>query len=203
MIFPFSQSSSSQPDIFSYRVLATYSSCSDVPSTQSTTRSQRVTRTPAHLSDYHYYLSQHDQSLYPLSHYLNYDHLSSDCKSFIFNISMSTEPTSYHEAAKFPHCCSAMDDELRALEANSIWTIMSLPSGKHAVGCRWVYKIKRKADGTLECYKARLVAKGYTQQPGIDFLDTFFPVVKLTTVKLLLALAAVYGGFMIDSIRCK
>ena len=77
--------------------------CSYDPSTPSTPRSQHITRTPAHLSDYHCYLSQHEESLYPLSHYLSYDRLSYDYKPFILNISMTNEPASYHEATKFPH----------------------------------------------------------------------------------------------------
>ena len=198
MIFPFSKNSpSSQPDIVSDRVLPYFSSShnSSIPSTK---KSQRVTRPPAYLSYYHCYLTQHDQSLYPLSHYLCYDHLSPDYKSFILNISMTTEPTSYYEVVKFPHWCAAMNDELRALEANYTWTVMSLPSSKHIVGCRWVYKITRKADGTLERYKARLIAEAYTQQHGIGFLDTFSPIVKLTTIKLLLVVAVVHGWFMIQ-----
>ena len=112
------------------------------------------------------------------------------------NVSMETKPNSYYEAAKSSHWCEIMAAKLSAFEANSTWTVTTLPLGKHAIGCHWVYKIKRRADGTLEHYKARLVAKGYTQQPGIDFLGTFSLVVKLTTVKLLLSLAAIHGWFL-------
>lgn len=73
---------------------------------------------------------------------------------------------------------------------------MSLPSGFHAIGCKWVYKIKIKADVTIERYKACLVAKGYTQQEGVDYFDTFTHVTKLVTVKLLLALATIHGWYL-------
>ena len=109
------------------------------------------------------------------------------------SISSLHEPATFSQAHGIPAWDRAMSEELHALEQNRTWTIVSLPPGFHAIGSKWVYKIKLKADGTIERYKARLVAKGYTQQEGVDYFDTFAPVAKLVTVKLLIALAAVHG----------
>ena len=86
-----------------------------------------------------------------------------------------------------------MQAEINALQANNSWVMTPLPPSKVPIGCKWVFKIKLKSDGSIERYKARLVSKGYTQTEGVDFYETFSPVVKFTTIRTLLALAAIQG----------
>ncbi|KAI3700840.1 hypothetical protein L2E82_45479 [Cichorium intybus] len=99
------------------------------------------------------------------------------------------EPAFYHQAKGVPEWEQAMKNELDALNANNTWDIVKLPKGKKPISCRWVYKVKLKADGLVERFKARLVAKGFTQKEEIEFHETYSPVVKFTTVRSLVALA--------------
>lgn len=130
---------------------------------------------------------------HPLSKVLSSARLHPQYCAFLHNISAVKEPQSFSQARLDPSWVSAMNAELRALQANNTWTLASFPRGKKAIGYKWVYKVKHKVDGSVKRLKARLVAKGYCQVSGLDYHETFAPVAKMTTVRLLLGLAALRG----------
>lgn len=107
------------------------------------------------------------------------------------SLTKTQDPVSFKQAVQHKHWVNAMNRELAALEENQTWKITVLPQNKKAIGCKWVFKTKFNPDGIVERYKARLVVLGYKQVYGIDYLDTFAPVAKLTTVRTLLVVAAV------------
>jgi hypothetical protein len=86
-----------------------------------------------------------------------------------------------------------MQEEIRALHCYHSWSLVPFHPSMNAVGSQWVYKIKRHTDGRVDRYKARLVARGFTQQVGNDYLETFSPVVKVTSVRLVITIAVTYG----------
>ena len=124
--------------------------------------STRVRSIPAHLLDYYCYTA----------------------------LATLHEPHTYREASTNPLWQIVMKKELDVLSKNHTWDLVTLPPGKSVVGCKWIYKIKTRSDGSIERYKARLVAKGFTQEYGIDYEETFASVARISSVRVLLAVAA-------------
>jgi hypothetical protein len=86
-----------------------------------------------------------------------------------------------------------MDEEYQALERNKTWHLVPSRHATNVIDCKWVFKIQRKQDGSVDRYKACLVAKGFKQCYGVDYNDTFNPVVKAATIRLVLSLAVSHG----------
>ena len=105
------------------------------------------------------------------------------------------EPSTFHEATSSSDASlwmTAMQEEIEALHKNKTWELVPLPHGRKAIGNKWVYKIKRDSNDQVERYRARMVVKGYAQKEGIDFNEIFSPVVRLTTVRVVLAMCAMF-----------
>jgi hypothetical protein len=107
------------------------------------------------------------------------------------------EPTSYSTASKHSAWRDAMNLEFDALLRNGTWTLVPPTSDMNIVGCKWVFRLKHKVDGTITAtidrHKVRLVTKGFHQQPSVDFEETFSPVVKPAIIRLVLSLATSAG----------
>lgn len=99
------------------------------------------------------------------------------------------EPSTYKSALKNPKWFAAMKIEYDVLLANNTLTLTTLPSHRHSIGCKWVFRIKQNPYGSINKYKSRLVAKGFHQQKCFDFTETFSPVVKHVNVRIVLTFA--------------
>ena len=112
---------------------------------------------------------------------------------YMMRVAEVREPKSYLEATKDANWRAALEEEMHALVENETYNLVDVVKGVKPIGCRWVYKVKYNTDGSINRYKARLVAKGYVQKHGIDYDETFASVAKMTTVCVLLAVAAAKG----------
>ncbi|CAL2246014.1 unnamed protein product [Prunus armeniaca] len=110
---------------------------------------------------------------------------------YLTNMLSLHEPSSYIEDSANPLWQQAMSEELDALAKTNTWELVQLPRGKIAIGCKWVYKIKTKFDGSIDRYKARRVAKGFNTEYGVDYAETFAYVARMPSVRTLIAVASV------------
>jgi hypothetical protein len=116
-----------------------------------------------------------------------------DMSSFFFFLAMLSagEPLNFKEAmscSKSTEWKKAVDDEYRSLMTNNVWELVERPKDQNVIKCKWVFKKKIDANGNLEKYIARLVARGFTQRYGVDYKETFAPVVRYSTLRLLFAI---------------
>ncbi|KAM0019206.1 putative RNA-directed DNA polymerase [Helianthus debilis subsp. tardiflorus] len=132
------------------------------------------------------------RSRYPVANIATRN-LSIEAKAFATALCSEQTPSTTQAALESKEWKKAMETEMEALKKNNTWEKCTLPPGKKIVGCRWVFSIKHRPDGTIERYKARLVAKGYTQTYGIDYSETFSPVAKIDTIRVLFSIAANKG----------
>jgi hypothetical protein len=122
------------------------------------------------------------------------EHLALPSANVVTN-SGSTDPATLQQAqqdGEWIHWEAACKEELDSLAENQVWDLCKLPQGRTSVGSRWVFKKKYDQNGTLSRYKARLVAQGYTQTYGVDYQETFAPVVRFETIRSILAIAVRY-----------
>jgi hypothetical protein len=124
---------------------------------------------------------------------LTYDGFVAHHYAYMVKVIHEVEPTCFEHAIGNPKWDNAMDEEMAALDANATWKLVVLPKDKKAIGCKWVYKVKHNADGSVSIYKARLVAKGYAQTYGIGYEETYSPVAKMTTIRTIIAMATTKG----------
>jgi len=101
----------------------------------------------------------------------------------------SHEPSSVNEALLYSKWAQAMADEYKALEKNHTWDLVPFSGDMNLIGNKWVFRVKYNSDGSILKHKAQLVARGFLQNPGVDYGETFSPIIKAPTIHVLFSLA--------------
>ena len=159
---------------------------SSLPSIKTTTKIIVGPSTPAFPMSSHPMLTRAKAGIFKTRHPANLGVLGSF--GLLPTLLVSTEPKGFKSAAKNLAWLTAMDEEVQALQQNRTWVLVPRPANTNIVGSKWVFRTKYLPDGSIKRLKARLVAKGYTQVPGLDYTDTFSPIIKATTVCVVLSL---------------
>jgi len=165
------------------------SSAPSTPEPESLGKGKRPKFPPVKLADYVTTLLHQpypSATPYPIDNYFSSSRFSENYQAFLLAITAGHEPYSYKEAILDDNWREAVSDEIVSLAKLGTWTVEDLPPGKKALGCKWVFRLKYKSDGTLERHKARLVVLGNNQTEGIDYSETFAPVAKMVTVRFFL-----------------
>ncbi|GKA02911.1 zinc finger, CCHC-type containing protein [Tanacetum coccineum] len=118
----------------------------------------------------------------------------SDQQSYCFNV--EDDPKTFDEAMKSRDVAlweEAINDKMDSIIGNNTWLLVNLPPGCKPLGCKWIFKRKLKVDGTIEKFEARLVIHGFKQKSGIDYFDTYSPVARISTIRLLIAMASIHN----------
>ena len=126
---------------------------------------------------------------HPVYNFLSFHRLSLPYFAFVFTLSSVSTPKSTSEAISHLGWKQAMAKEMDVLYSNGTWELVTLPPGKSPVGCHWIYTVKVGPDGQVDRLKACLIVKGYTQQYGSNYYDTFSPIAKIVSIRLLLSMA--------------
>lgn len=116
--------------------------------------------------------------------FISYTNLYESRKLFNLNIYNIKEPTYYTSSIIDPIWKQAISNELKSLNDTKTWDITTLPPNKRSIGCKWIFKLKFNHNGTIERYKVQLIAKGFNQTQGLDYLETFSHVIKMTTFRI-------------------
>ncbi len=127
--------------------------------------------------------------MHDIANYISYSNVSPTYKTFIPSLQIVPIPKDWKCAKQDPRWKDAMKEKFNALVKNKTWELVRLPPEKKAVRCKWVFTVKQTLEGKVDMYKARLVAKGYSQTYGIDYDETFAPVVKMSTMRVLVSCA--------------
>ena len=108
---------------------------------------------------------------------------------------MEEDPNTYSEAMVSRDAAflrEAVSDEMDSILFNNTWVLVDLPPGSNTISCKWVFRRKYRTDGSIQTFKAMLVAKGFRQREGIDYFDTYAPVARITSIRVLISLASIY-----------
>ncbi|GJU66615.1 putative RNA-directed DNA polymerase [Tanacetum coccineum] len=163
-------------------------SSSVLQETNDTSQARYLTRSNRGVLKKQYQPDLKAKAKYPIGNYVSHHRLASPHALVVEKLSTVSILSNVHEAVKNEKWKKAMNEEMEALQKNQTWDV-KLPQ-KKTVGCRWIYTVKLDSKGNIDRYKVRLVAKGYMQKYEIDYGDTFAPVAKMNTIRILISIAA-------------